>query len=134
MNIGIELLENIKILHDRGFLHRDLKPDNIIFGPMCEENIKFKNNIGIIDFGNSKLLMKKNGLINYTTKIYECRGTRTFSSNNALLGKDTKKIQLQWFWTEILSIRRVRALKKVFRNRLLDSNCSTSAQAFQLRT
>ena len=92
INIGIELLDNIKILHDRGFLHRDLKPDNIVFGPMCEENIKYKNNIGIIDFGNSKLLMKKNGSINYTTKIYECRGTRTFASNNALQDIDTKKI------------------------------------------
>ena len=47
------------------------------------------NDIGILDFGNSKFLKKKNGSINHTSKFYKCRGNRMFSSSNALLDIDT---------------------------------------------
>ena len=88
LNIGIDIIKNLKILHEAGFIHRDLKPDNLVFGPLCEENIKYKNDIGISDFGNSKFLKKKNGSINYTSKFYKCRGNRMFSSSNELLDID----------------------------------------------
>lgn len=31
INISIDLTKYIKILHDLGFLHRDLKSDNLVF-------------------------------------------------------------------------------------------------------
>ena len=70
MNIGIDLIQNIEILHSNGFLNRNLKPDNISFGPLCIENTRYKNKVGILDFGNSKFLRKKNGDIKLEMRKY----------------------------------------------------------------
>ena len=58
INVGIDLLMNLQILHNNGYVHRDLKPDNLAFGPLCLENLKYKNRIYLLDFGNSKILYK----------------------------------------------------------------------------
>ena len=68
LNIGIDLISNLKILHNIGVIHRDLKPDNLTDVNLCRENYKFKNQIGIIDFGNAKLLYGVNGEIKYSKK------------------------------------------------------------------
>ena len=89
MKIGIDLITNLKILHDIGYVHRDLKPDNLAFGPLCPENIKYRNTIGILDLGNAKFLYRKNGTINYKKgKVRRC-GNKYYASTNALLNKDT---------------------------------------------
>lgn len=48
--IGIRMLERIKMIHERGILHRDINPDNFLFGRENEENKLF-----LIDFGLAKL-------------------------------------------------------------------------------
>jgi serine/threonine protein kinase len=92
MKIGIDLISNIKILHDLGFVHRDLKPGNIVYGNLSFENFNMKNQIGIIDFGNSNLILDSKGNIKYSDKITKCAGNRCFSSNNALKGYDATKM------------------------------------------
>ena len=32
INIGIDLIKIIKILNEKGSIHSDLKPDNLVFG------------------------------------------------------------------------------------------------------
>ena len=44
-NIFKQLIETLQYLHETGFAHRDLKPDNIIVGP--------KSKIKLVDFGLS---------------------------------------------------------------------------------
>lgn len=46
--IGIKVLDKLEALHGRGYLHRDIKPDNIL---MRTKNSKDK--IALIDFGYS---------------------------------------------------------------------------------
>ena len=89
MKIGIDITNNLKILHEYGYVHRDLKPDNLSFGPLCPENFKYKNTAGILDFGAAKLLYKKNGQLNFNNKGVKRCGNRCFSSTNSLLDNDT---------------------------------------------
>ena len=35
INIGIELIKNIKIIHENGFAHRNLKLNNLVFSSLC---------------------------------------------------------------------------------------------------
>ena len=47
--IGLEMLKLIKFIHERGVLHRDIKPDNFLTGRGHNAN-----KIYMIDFGLAK--------------------------------------------------------------------------------
>jgi len=48
LKIGIKIIAILKTVHDKGLVHRDIKPDNFLFG------INNLNNIYLIDFGFCK--------------------------------------------------------------------------------
>jgi len=50
--IGLQLIDRLEALHSIGYIHRDIKPDNLIVGSKEKNNI-----IYLIDFG----LVFKNG-------------------------------------------------------------------------
>ena len=50
LNIGIQIIERIQLFHSLGLIHRDIKPDNFLFG-LNETN---KNILYLIDYGFAK--------------------------------------------------------------------------------
>ena len=51
--IGIQLCERLRDLHSIGYVHNDIKPDNMLLDP------KNKENIFLIDFGLSTQYLDK---------------------------------------------------------------------------
>lgn len=90
--IGIDVIKNLEILHNRGFIHRDLKPNNLAFGCLNLNYRKYKTDIGILDFGSSGSIIKQN-VFTIEKKRKNCiYGKKIYTSNNVLKGKLFNKI------------------------------------------
>jgi serine/threonine protein kinase len=58
--LGYEMIERVRVMHEHGLIHRDLKPNNFIWGNFSSnyENIHFST-IYLIDFGLSSAYCDK---------------------------------------------------------------------------
>jgi serine/threonine protein kinase len=77
LQIGIQITTLLKMIHDKGLVHRDIKPDNFLLG------LKNKSNqIYIIDFGFCKTFLNNNKHIDMK-KTSSLIGSNNFASINA---------------------------------------------------
>lgn len=75
--IGIQTLKRLQILHEAGFLHRDVKPDNMLVG------YEDRGRIYLVDFGLAKKYRQKGLHIPFRTGKGAFLGTTHFASVRA---------------------------------------------------
>ena len=89
--IMLQCLERVKDIHEKGIIHRDMKPDNFVIGYKGKERL-----IYLIDFGLSKIINnnEKKNVLHKREKVI--MGTMRYISMNAHLGNElTKKDDLE---------------------------------------
>lgn len=81
-------LERLKLIHEKGIIHRDMKPENLCIGYKGKEK-----NIYLIDFGLSKIISndKRNQYLLNIKKEKIVIGTVRYISMNAHLGNEQSK-------------------------------------------
>ena len=77
LQIGIKIISLLKTIHDKGLVHRDIKPDNFLLS-INNEN----KDIYLIDFGFCKSYMIDNKHIE-ERRINNLIGSKTYASVNA---------------------------------------------------
>jgi serine/threonine protein kinase len=86
--IMTQCLERLKEIHEKGIIHRDMKPENFVIGYKGKEK-----NIYLIDFGLSRLIStdKKNQNVSIIKQEKIVVGTVRYISMNAHLGNEQYK-------------------------------------------
>ena len=77
LQTGIQMITLLESIHEKGLVHRDIKPDNFLYG--LNNNIQ---NIYIIDFGFCKSYITDNKHIPFK-KTNNLIGSKTYASINA---------------------------------------------------
>ncbi|OHS98038.1 Casein kinase I isoform delta-B [Tritrichomonas foetus] len=82
-----QMLSTLEYIHTRHFIHRDIKPDNFVFGVNDKSNQLY-----IIDFGLSKKYRDPKTLEHIPYNVYEeLTGTARYASINALRGVEQSR-------------------------------------------
>jgi casein kinase 1 len=86
IQIGINALEILKSIHEKGLIHRDIKPDNFLFG--YHEN---KNQLYLIDFGLCKRYVNDLGEHLKIKEVSKIIGSLNYCSQNSHLYNDLSR-------------------------------------------
>ena len=76
LQIGIKIISLLKVIHDKGLIHRDIKPDNFLLG------LKNEKKIYIIDFGFCKCYNRDRRHIE-EKEVNNLIGSQMYASINA---------------------------------------------------
>lgn len=79
--VGIQMIERIEYTHSKGYLHRDIKPDNFVIG-----RGKKSSRVYVIDFGLAKKYLQKDGSHIPYRDNKNLTGTARYASLNTHLG------------------------------------------------
>ena len=83
--LGIQILERLEYIHNKNYIHRDIKPQNIVIGK------EDKRIIYLIDFGLAKKYRTDKGKHVKFTQTNHIAGTPRFCSINALRGVEQSR-------------------------------------------
>lgn len=78
--LGVQLLEILKSIHNKGLIHRDIKPDNFLIGP--KNKTQSETQLYLIDFGFCKTYLNGDKHIEQKS-ISKLLGTPNYASVNA---------------------------------------------------
>lgn len=84
-DILLQMIESIKHIHDKGYIHRDIKPTNFVMSRDVP-GIRQKS-VYMVDFGLAKIHLDKHGKPFPARLNTDFRGTLTYASLNAHLKK-----------------------------------------------
>ena len=120
LQIGIQIINLLKNIHEKGLVHRDIKPDNFLLGLNKESK-----NIYIIDFGFCKPYVKDNKHI-VENKTRNLIGSKTYASINSHKLKELSRrddleslgYMLIYFYLGTLSWQNVSDLEQIERLKL----------------
>ena len=89
LSLGKQIIRALKILHSLGYVHGDIKPQNILFDSnwsesktenVCDLNHKFV----LIDFGVSRKYIDENGVQLFHSKVDTFKGNLEFAASECL--------------------------------------------------
>mmetsp|Transcript_23029 Transcript_23029/g.46668 ORF Transcript_23029/g.46668 Transcript_23029/m.46668 type:complete len:421 (-) Transcript_23029:143-1405(-) len=89
--VGLQMLRSIQAVHEKGLVHRDIKPNNFLFG-RGGECLK----VYTIDFGLGRRHLNKDGVPRVPRKRCEFRGTTRYASVSAHQNKDQGRVDDLW--------------------------------------
>lgn len=78
IQIGLNALEILKSIHEKGLIHRDIKPDNLLFGLKVD-----KKQLYLIDFGICKRYVNDEGLHMEQKSVSKIIGSLNYCSINS---------------------------------------------------
>lgn len=92
LEIAYQVLDALEALHSIGYVHNDIKPDNIMFTPQLIKNQVFLGNIKLIDFGfATKYISKTSKQHIKSSLVDEFKGNVMFSSLDQMSFQSTSR-------------------------------------------
>lgn len=84
IQIGLQMIDRLEALHKLGYLHLDIKPDNILLGSSNRTRLE-SSTIFLIDYGISKKYLDEYGDHIPENTIVPFSGNVLFASKNAFM-------------------------------------------------